>query len=206
MKNKNFSPLIIGLTVLVTLLSAEPNPAQDTAETIADLKKQIETLQKRVDELETEKQKPVHMQKNRYQPGMGMWDPFTEINRIQEEMDMMFQNSFGRSGGMPGMFSSNMTFNTDIDLKETDKGYEIRFDMKGLDKDKVDIQINADSVTVKGEYSRQEKEEGQDRMMNLQSFGSFMKTIPLPENADTENVTTEKTGDTLIIRMPKKFI
>ncbi|HLF18828.1 MAG TPA: Hsp20/alpha crystallin family protein [Candidatus Omnitrophota bacterium] len=35
-------------------------------------------------------------------------------------------------------------------------------------------------------------------------FGTFLKTIPLPVNADTEKVKTEQKGDELVITMPKK--
>jgi HSP20 family protein len=83
-------------------------------------------------------------------------------------------------------------------------GYEIIFNMKGLDQEKVDIEINEHSITVKGEHSRQEKEEGQGTFYSSSSFGSFMKTIPLPVDADTSKVKTEKKGDSLVIRLPKK--
>ena len=176
--------------------------------TVEGLKKQMEILQNRVEELESSQKK----QETDEDDSWGVfnrrrskrWDPFEEMNRMQEEMDSMFQHSFGRSGGTSGAFSNNMSFNYDFDVTETDKGYEIKFDMKGLDKEKLDIEINDHSITVKGEHSMQQTEEGQDRYFSSQSFGSFMKTIPLPLDADTTKVKTEKKGDTLIIKLPKK--
>ena len=72
------------------------------------------------------------------------------------------------------------------------------------DKDKVGIQINQHSLTVKGQRSRQEKEQNANRYISSDSFGSFVKTIPLPDDADTTRVRTEKKGDTLVIELPKK--
>ena len=178
-------------------------------ETIEDLRKQVEHLQKRVEELEGAKEKQAedddasrgffNRRRNRG------WDPFSEMERMQEEMDRMFQHSFSRRGsGGPGMFSNNMSFDADVDLKETKEGYEITFDLKGLDEEKFDIQINEHSITVKGEHNSEETEERSNQYFQSKSYGSFMKTIPLPVDADTSKVKTEKQGDQLVIQLPKK--
>ena len=197
--------------VLMAMLLTNVSGINALAEepTMEDLKKQIEKLQNRVDELESTQKTQQEEEDDSWgyfnrRRSNNRWDPFEEIHRMQEEMDNMFQHSFGRSGGFQGSFSNNMGFDYDFDINETDKGYEIKFDMKGLDKEKIDIEINDHSITVKGEHSMQQTEEGQDRYFSSQSFGSFMKTIPLPVDADTTKVKTEKEGDTLIIKLPKK--
>ena len=204
--NKKVPILLISVLASVSLLTAAaPTYAGDNME---DLKKQVEALQKRVDELESAQTRQnqdgawgtVPPQQNQG------WDPFGEMHRMQEEMDRMFQNSFGSTGApQGGMFSSSMSFDNDIDMKETNDGYEITLDMKGLDKDRVDIDINEHSITVKGELTRQDSEESGNAYYNSKSYGSFMKTIPLPVDADTSKVKSEKEGDSLVIRIPKKL-
>ncbi|MBN1870393.1 MAG: Hsp20/alpha crystallin family protein [Candidatus Omnitrophica bacterium] len=196
---------VIGLFILAMVVSGvDPSQAE---ENIADLKARIEALQKRVDELEASKPSQgwsdpwgfFQSRQNR------QWDPFSEINRIQEEMNRMFQNSFDYRGNLgKGMFSSDMSFGYDFDFKETEEGYEIVFDMAGFDQEKVDIQVNESSITVKGERQREDREEGENRMFQLQSYGSFLKTIPLPDDADTSKVKTEKEANRLVIKLPKK--
>ena len=207
MLKKKFLSLFV-LTVFLLTLAPAMTVFADKTEDVSELKKQIETLQKRVAELESSKKN-----KEESDDSLGIfnrrrnrtWDPFDEMDQMQEQMNQMFQNSFSRGGlGGRGMFSSNMSFDYDFDLKENKDGYEIRFDMKGLDEEKVDIEIDEHSITVKGEHSRQETEESENRYFSSESFGSFMKTIPLPIDADTSKVKTEKEGDTLVIRLPKK--
>jgi HSP20 family protein len=214
---RGISILVVGvLTAGVIASTSFPSFAEDNVE---ELKKQVESLQKRVDELESSHQQQ-QQQQSQQQPQQnngfgyfngnqnnGGWDPFSEMSRMQDEMNRMFQNSFNnRRGSWPGggMFSNNLSYDKDFDLKETDSGYEIKFDMSGLNKDKFDVQINKNSITVKGEYSNEETNKGKDRYFSAQSFGSFMKTIPLPVDADTAKVKTEKEGDNLVIRIPKK--
>lgn len=198
MQQKIISCVFVGLTVFV--LVHIPAFAQQE-ESVAQLKQQIESLQKKVDQLEAQKKEAV----DNLQPGIsGGWDPVGEMNRMQQHMDEMFQSSFGQPGAKQGMFSSNMSFDSDFDLKTTDQGYEIKLDTTGFDKDKVDIQIKEHSITIKGEQSKQDKTESPDRYVSSQSFGSFMKTIPLPADADTTKATTEKMGNNIVIKMPKK--
>ncbi len=196
--------VFVGLLILTHPVFAQ--------EDIKELKKQIETLQKRVEELESSKAQQ-QKEKQREKDGWGFFnrrrdwgeDPFDEMDRIQNEMSRMFQNSFSKRGNLGGgMFSSNMSFDSDFDMKETKEGYEIRFNMKGLNQEKVDVDINKHSITIKGEHSKQDTEENENTYFSSQSYGSFMKTIPLPVDADTTNVKTEKEGDDLVIKMPKK--
>ena len=193
----------VGLSAaLIIFLSALPSFAE---EDVTELKKQIETLQKRVDDLEAERKQPVQTPNPRdlfFQ--RRQWDPFAEINRMQQQMDQVFQNSFNNFDNDRGVFSSNMSFSQEIDIKEKDEKYVIHFDMTGMDENQVDIQINEHSITVKGEHSVQNIEEGDNGKRSSHSYGSFMQTIPLPVDADTSDVKTEKEGDSLVIYIPKK--
>jgi len=180
--------------------------AQDRDE-VSELKEQIKALQERIERLEAEKKNFGNFQDDYFRRGWGFdWDPFERMDRMQEHMSRMFQDSFRGHGLEAGAFSSQLSFNDDFDLKEDKNGYEIRFDLAGLNNEKIDIEINEHSVTVKGEYSRQDTEESPDRYYSAKKFGSFMKTIPLPTDADTTKAKTQKNGDTLVITMPKKKI
>lgn len=198
--NVTFQGLI--LTVFFVIQSSAITMAAEP--TIADLNQKIEALQKRVDELEAEKKNAWNSPRARNFQGASNWDPFEQINQIQQEMDQMFQDSFGQPGARQGMFSGTMDFSEGFDIKETQGGYEYTFDMTGLDKDKVDIQINEHSITLKGEQSRQDDVTGPGRQLSTRSFGNFVKTIPVPDDADVSGVKTEKVKDSLIIRIPKK--
>jgi len=186
--------LMIGFMVVSTM----PLKAQEDT---TELKKQIETLQKRVDELESQ-QHAVPANPSPFD--RGNWNPFAEMERMQKQMDNLFSNNLNNQSAPAGMFSSNMVFDQGLNLKETDKGYEITFDMAGMDKDKVDLQINKNSITVTGKYEEQHKQENPNGFMQSQRFGTFLKTIPLPVDADTSKMTTEQKGDELVITLPKK--
>jgi len=201
-RKKNLKPTAI-ITVWLLILAVPALAGKETDE----LKKQIETLQKRVTELEAAQSKPQENTSpySRFPTPSGGWDPFEEMDRMQEEMNKMFQNSYqGQGPSNKGSFNSSLLYEENLDIKETEEGYVIRFDIAGLDKDKINIDINEHSITVSGEQSTQTEESSENRRFQSHSFGSFLKTIPLPVDADTAKVETKKEGDVMVIKMPRK--
>lgn len=135
----------------------------------------------------------------------GAWDPFLEMERIREEMDEMFRDAFGQQAPQQGfgMFNTDISYDTNFKLEETPDGYAIKLDISGLNKDKIDVEIDEHTITISGEGSGTEEEYGPQSSYKSQSFHSFLRTIPLPEDADSKTITTEQQGNTLIIQMKK---
>ena len=130
---------------------------------------------------------------------------FPEIKRMQKEINRMFQDSFHRRGWpSSGILNSNIFYDEEFDLKKTDDGYMLKLDIKGLDKENINIDINENSITISGEYSQQVEETNPHGIYSLKGYGSFLKTMPLPVDADTGKMETVMEGDSLIITIPRK--
>ncbi len=192
--------LVVLFTVLAfSISSVFITPAFAKNKTDADLQKEIEVLQKKVEQLEAEKKQLENTGK--------IWNPFEEIYKMQEEMDQMFQRSLKVRGDLnKGLFSNNMSYDANFEIKDQKDKYIIELDMKGLNENKTNIEIKDNYITIKGERSEENKKEDLDKgsYMASKSFSSFMRTIPLPADADTENVKSEHKGNKVIITLPKK--
>ena len=166
-----------------------------------ELKKRIEILNEKVTELE-EKLEEQPSSKRGFARG---WDPLEEIERMQEKIDQMFQEAFSNRGrDNKGIFNSKVFYDENFDLEETEVGYVIRLDIAGIDKEKIDIEINKYSLTVSGESSVQEEQTNPDGFFSSRSYGKFLKTIPLPVDADMRSIETSKEGNDIVIKIPKK--
>jgi len=85
----------------------------------------------------------------------GDWKLFPEIKRMQKEINRMFQDSFHRRGWpSSGILNSNIFYDEEFDLKKTDEGYMLKLDVKGLDKENINVDINENAITISGEYSQ----------------------------------------------------
>jgi HSP20 family protein len=58
----------------------------------------------------------------------------------------------------------------------------------GVEKKDLDVSLTDAQVTIKGETTREEKEEKGDYYRCELAHGSFARTIPLPSEVDSETV------------------
>lgn len=202
----NKTKILISALFIFFISSIFINPALAKEKTSAELQKQIEMLQKRVEELESEKQQRQNLNNDALSPARErMRNPFEDIYRMQEEMNRLFQNSFTTNeNASKGFFSNNMSYDDKFEIKDQKDKYILEVDMKGLNQEKTNIQINDRYITIKGEQSIENKQEENGSYVSSKSFSSFMRTFPLPEDADTSNVKSDKKGDKIIITLPKK--
>lgn len=91
------------------------------------------------------------------------------------------------------------------DLSETDKEYIVEADLPGVQEKDLDVSISKDGVlTVKGKRESKEEEKERNYYRLERSYGSFERSIYLPENCDTGKVNTSFKDGALIIKMAKK--
>ncbi len=135
-----------------------------------------------------------------------IWD---EIDRMKRQMDSMFNNFLGEDKP----FLEGPTTSKDIqtrtplsDIYEDDKQIKVEAELPGVKKDDIDINILEDGVEVKVDKSDETKYEDKEKGMHRieRSSSSFYRYIPLPEEADKENVIAKYEDGLLDITFPKK--
>lgn len=195
---------IFVLSMVAFFLFSNIMPSFGEDRNIDKLKSQIDKLQKRVEELETQnsqgKDSFLPVPRNRQE-----WDPFEELSRMQEQMNRMFEDSFNwRGASNKGLFGSSLFYDQDFGFTEKDNKYILKFDISGLDKDKIEINVNDHYISLKCESKKEDNSKKNNQYFSSRSYSTFYKSFPLPADADTLSMTTEKKGDKLIITLPKK--
>ena len=123
--------------------------------------------------------------------------PFTYMRRFAEEMDQLFEH-FGLQTGlrMPGFFTRGHEllrreagfvpgeWSPQIDVLEREGQLVVRADLPGMTKDEVKVEVTDDAVTIQGERKHEKKEEREGYYYSERSYGSFYRSIPLPEGAE----------------------
>lgn len=137
---------------------------------------------------------------------LGFWDPSKEMEQIQARMNRMFRESLGRSKTGPDFGGENQSafFEPDVDISEKDNHYLVKLDLPGMEKDKINVEVQDRLLTISGErkVEKEETKEGSFYKME-RSFGSFYRSIPLPDNANGEAVTAEYKNGVMTITIPK---
>ena len=137
--------------------------------------------------------------------------PFTFMRWFGEEMDRLFED-FGFGGGFftPSLGrelsrlgeTSPSSWSPQVEVIERGGQLIVRADLPGLTKDDINVDINDDALVIRGErkQEREENEEGYYR--SERSYGSFYRSIPLPEGVKAENANATFRNGVLEITMP----
>ncbi len=90
-----------------------------------------------------------------------------------------------------------------IDVRETDKEYQIKAELPGLEKDQVKLAFDEGILTISGERHEQ-KEEKSARYHRMEcSYGSFNRSVQLPGGVDTTKISAEMKSGVLTVHCPK---
>ena len=126
-------------------------------------------------------------------------NPFSLLRR---EMDSLFDNFF--SGFDIEPFGNRMgAFSPKIDVTENDKEIKISAELPGMDDKDIDLSLQNDMLTIKGEKKEEKEDKGKDYYKVERSYGSFSRSIPLPAEVDTNKADAKFKKGVLSITLPK---
>jgi HSP20 family protein len=127
--------------------------------------------------------------------------PFSLMRRISDEMDRFFETFGlgGRSGFFPaqdrdwgeGQGSANLPsmWSPHIEVFEREGKLVIQADLPGIKRDDVNVRMEQDAVIIQGQRQQQQTTNQRGYYRSERSYGSFYRTIPLPEGTDTDSAT-----------------
>lgn len=181
---KTFAVLLISSLMFVSVY-----PSAFAASETDELKAQIQVLNDRINMLEKQLvQKDAAAPLVPYaHPSVSQnysWDPFRDMRLMQQRMNQLFDGSFERGfDAAPSGFLSPQT-----DIKAEEGRYVMTLDLPGMDKDTIDVEIKNGSLVVSGKRSIEKENKGDRFYSQQRSFGQFMKRLPLPADAKSDQV------------------
>lgn len=128
------------------------------------------------------------------------WEPAREVDSLESEVNRVFDAFFGQ-GERTG--SRARRWVPAMDLVETDDNLVLRADLPGLDRDDVSIEIKDGALTVSGERKAEHEEKAEGYYRVERSFGSFLRSMTLPQGVEADGVAAEFDNGVLEVRIPK---
>lgn len=137
-------------------------------------------------------------------PSLWSSDPFADF---RSRMDHLFEDFFGDSRGMSPASASReaMPFlSPAIEVKESEKAITLTAELPGLSEEDVELGIRDGVLTLKGEKKYETEEEEEDRHFSERRYGSFQRTMTLPDRVDEAAITAKFDKGVLRVTMPKR--
>jgi len=132
------------------------------------------------------------------------WNPYAEIQYMQNEMEQMFDDSFSRFHMKTPLGSLSKT--PDVDLKEKSDRYIVTVNAPGADESSIDVKLENQvlRISIKTEHAQDETDEKNGQYQYRERFvGQFQRALTLPGPANATKMTTEYHNGVLTITIPK---
>ena len=117
---------------------------------------------------------------------------------LHREMDRLF-SEFAQGIGPNGM--QNIAPN--IEISETDKAIEVSAEMPGLERKDVEISIDDDTLTIRGEKKVEENQKDKNVQLSERSYGVFYRVLQLPPGIDPSSIQATMSNGILKVTIPK---
>jgi HSP20 family protein len=129
------------------------------------------------------------------------WRPFRDLVSIQDEMNRLFDDFFGRPVTRPEWTEGVWT--PSVDVSETKDNVIINAEIPGMSKEDVKLSVQNNVLTLSGER-KQEKEEKDANYHRIErSYGSFSRSFTLPASVKPDKVKATYKDGILKITLPK---
>jgi HSP20 family protein len=118
---------------------------------------------------------------------------------LQQEIDRLFEG-FGRN--FPA-FAATSSAVPRMDVSETDKAIEVTAELPGLESKDVQLNLVDNVLTIRGEKKSEREEKQKDYHLVERSFGSFSRSVNLPDGVKAEDVSAEIAKGVLKVTVKK---
>lgn len=129
---------------------------------------------------------------------MMRWDPFGEVLKMQRDMDRIFSR-MGTAEGRP----VTTTWMPRINVKQSGDDLAVHVELAGIKPEDVDIEVTDGVLTIKGERTAETEREDEGWLVKESSFGSFERSMVLPEGVDPASIRADFHDGMLEVHVPK---
>lgn len=133
---------------------------------------------------------------------ISSWDPFAEMNRMQERMNRIFENNFSGMPSLQNIHENKISTGSSISFSNNGSAYVVKVGMPGLTKNDINIQVKGRQLIITGENRKNKTKKGKNSYSQESSYGNFLSNFMLPEDAQTSRITSDYKDGVLIITIP----
>ncbi|HET7270124.1 MAG TPA: Hsp20/alpha crystallin family protein [Rubrobacter sp.] len=129
--------------------------------------------------------------------------PFRGFYDMQSEMNRMFDEVFGglaRKGGRQ-QGEDPTRWAPALDVLQEDGDIVIRAELPGVKLEDVDITLHNGVLTISGERKADEQREGSGYYVRERRYGSFRRSMTLPQDVDEGKISARFDGGVLEVRV-----
>jgi HSP20 family protein len=126
------------------------------------------------------------------------WEPFRELASLQNDMSRLMNSLFEGNGG-----TATRSWVPPVDVWETEDELVYAFDLPGISQDEVSVELEDGTLTISGERERSEDVSDERFYRFERRFGSFSRTIALPQGVSEDGISADYEDGVLEVHVRK---
>jgi HSP20 family protein len=126
------------------------------------------------------------------------WEPFRDLAALQNDMGRLMTAWLGEGNG-----ETTRQWVPAADVWETDNEVVYAFDLPGIPQDQISVEFEDGALTVSAERSREEKIDRDHFYRFERRFGTFSRTIGLPQGVNEDQIRAEYRDGVLELHVKK---
>lgn len=119
-----------------------------------------------------------------------------DVDRLQREMNRLFE-PLVRTGAGSGNFPA-------VNIWTGEDEALLTAEIPGVDPEKIEITVKADTVTIRGSRQLEELKKGESYLRQERGAGSFVRSFSLPFHVDDGKVTAQYRMGILQLTLPRR--
>lgn len=127
------------------------------------------------------------------------WEPFREIAALQNDMGRLMSAFLGQANGE----TTGRPWVPAVDVWETEKELVYAFDLPGTPEDRISVEFDDGALTISGERERTDEVRNEGFYRYERRFGSFSRTVGLPQGVTEDDVKADYRDGVLEIKITK---
>lgn len=125
------------------------------------------------------------------------WAPFSELASLQNEMSRVM------NGLLEGNGRASQSWIPTADVWETERELVYAFDLPGIPEEKISVELDDGALTISAEREREVAAEEGRYFRFERRFGTFTRTIGLPQGVTDESVSATYANGVLEVHVAK---
>jgi HSP20 family protein len=132
--------------------------------------------------------------------------PRDVFDAMRQEVDRLFDRFDIAGGRWPALMARGEQgfMVPSIDVRDTGTALMIEAELPGVTEKDISVTVADGVMTIKGEKKQQREEKQDNFYLSERSFGSFERSLALPESLDEANIEARFEKGVLHVTVPKK--
>ncbi|MGE3975522.1 MAG: Hsp20/alpha crystallin family protein [Bdellovibrionales bacterium] len=125
---------------------------------------------------------------------------FRELSQFDDSFDRLFNEmlTLKKKNGL-----QEFNFSPSCEIVDEGNNYVMKFDLPGVTKDQVKVEIDKNQLTVSAERKEEKKKETKKKFLSEISYGAYTRSFTLPGSVDEKKVDANFNNGVLTITVPK---